>query len=106
MVSGQRDRKAWTLRHKRRRHQGTAGNGTGGRDGNSSEGRTEATTGTREGAMVMWQVTIWNASMADFVTSDRAVMLFTTKEAAETFVASSNSFHPGRFTYSIGLAGK
>jgi hypothetical protein len=25
------DREAWTLPHKRRRHQGTAGNGTGGR---------------------------------------------------------------------------
>jgi len=49
----------------------------------------------------MIEVTIYNRSMRDFVTSNMAVMMFATQEDAEQYVENSERFHPDRFWYAI-----
>ena len=49
----------------------------------------------------MFSVIITNRSMRDFVTSNTAEMLFDTLNECETYIESSEGYHPGRFLDSI-----
>ena len=48
-----------------------------------------------------YAVIVHNRSMRDFVTSNMAVVLFTTQEEAAQYVENLENFHPGRFLCDI-----